>query len=155
MTDKTQGAEHGVRVKPGGQWRAAFIPVFILPALILPSACDILQPRGLSFPWMYRTVIQQGNLYDSEDVAELEIGMSRSEVLEIMGSPMLRDPLHKNRWDYLYLLQIPNQEPVRYHLVLLFDGDSLSEISERTPSPPPHAERAAPRHDAGASPSDQ
>ena len=59
-------------------------------------------------PEAHRIDLQQGNTVKLEQLEGIEIGMSKSEVRKIMGSPMLSDPFHNQRWDYIYRF-IPNK----------------------------------------------
>lgn len=61
-------------------------------AILLITAC--IRP--------YRMEVQQGNVVTSEMVAELKVGMSPGEVRFVLGTPLIVDPFHPNRWDYYY-----------------------------------------------------
>jgi len=79
--------------------------------------------------------IQQGNVVTEEQLAQLEIGMNWQQVRLIMGSPLLTDPFHHNRWDYYYSMR-PGREPVeRYRATLYFDGEALTRIEREGPIP--------------------
>jgi outer membrane protein assembly factor BamE len=63
-------------------------------------------------------------------VAQLQVGMSAEEVRYIMGTPMLQDAFHDNRWDYIYM-QKPGYEPrERYHLTIFFQDGRVSQIMQ-------------------------
>jgi len=78
----------------------------------------------------HKLEIQQGNIITPEMMEKLEVGMSTSQVRFLLGSPQLVDPFHKNRWDYLYSLRQEGAETERKHLILMFEGDTLSKIIE-------------------------
>lgn len=79
--------------------------------------------------------IQQGNVVTEEQLSQLEIGMNWRQVRLIMGSPLLTDPFHHNRWDYYYSMQ-PGREPrVRYRATLYFAGETLTRIEREGPIP--------------------
>ena len=65
-------------------------------AALLASGCAALVPDA------ERIDIQQGNLLSSEDIAQLETGLTRSQVRERVGAPILASPWRPNRWDYVY-----------------------------------------------------
>jgi outer membrane protein assembly factor BamE len=52
----------------------------------------------------YKFDIQQGNFVTKEDTAKLKIGMGKDEVRFIMGTPLLNDAFHADRWDYVFRL---------------------------------------------------
>ena len=92
---------------------------------------------------VYRMDIQQGNLLDAEQVDQLEVGMTRSQVRFLLGTPMVIDAFDANRWDYMYSLrQGRTREVTKRHLVVWFDGDTVTRIEE--PIPLPRVESAVP-----------
>ena len=50
----------------------------------------------------YKPDVQQGNTLDDKQIAQLKPGMTQQQVVFIMGTALLKDPFHKNRWDYIY-----------------------------------------------------
>ena len=85
---------------------------------------------------VYRVDIQQGNLLDSEQVEQLEVGMTRSQVRFLLGTPMVIDSFDANRWDYVYSLRRGHERKVtKRHLVVWFDGDVVTRIEEPIPVP--------------------
>ena len=65
--------------------------------IVLLGACGWLQPHKLD--------IEQGNAISQEEFESLYTGMSEAEVLQAVGAPMLKDPFHADRWDYVYRLK--------------------------------------------------
>ncbi|SMF95750.1 Beta-barrel assembly machine subunit BamE [Methylomagnum ishizawai] len=81
---------------------------------------------GCSFNWLpgiYRLDIHQGNVVSQEMVDQLRPGMTKRQVAFIMGTPLLTDPFHDERWDYLYSNQPGNEPRVQKHISLAFDKD--------------------------------
>ena len=76
-------------------------------------------------PFLYRQQLQQGNVLPEEAVAALEPGMSQRQVRFLLGTPTIDDPFHTGRWDYVYILREPGEEPVRRRLTLFFEEDRL------------------------------
>ena len=74
----------------------------------------------------------QGNIIERKSIDKLKIGMSREQVQHIMGSPQLRDPFHRERWDYYYLLQQHDKPEIKRHIVLHFDDNYLLRIEPIT-----------------------
>ena len=74
--------------------------------------------------------IQQGNILNNSDLKEISKGMSKQEVLYILGTPMVIDPFNEQRWDYFYSLrdQRRNQTDQRI-ITVVFEDDQLASIS--------------------------
>ena len=86
---------------------------------------------------IYRMDIQQGNLLDPEQVDQVEVGMTRSQVRFLLGTPMVIDAFDPDRWDYVYSLRRGHSRKVaRRHLVVWFDGDTVARIEQPIPIPP-------------------
>ena len=78
---------------------------------------------------IYRMDIQQGNLLEEETINQVEIGMSRSAVEFLLGTPMVADSFHEGRWDYPYYLRRGRSDQVfRRWVVVYFEGDLVSRI---------------------------
>lgn len=98
---------------------------------------------------VYRMNIQQGNFLDPDAVAKLQVGMTRSQVRYLLGTPMLPDAFDTDRWDYLYYMKRGRlQQPDRQRLTVFFAEDKVAEIDkERVPEP-----LFVPKDSAAASP---
>ena len=80
---------------------------------------------------VYRQSIAQGNLVEQEDLDQVEIGMTRNQVRFLLGTPMIDDPFHKDRWDYIYFLKIGREDATfKRWLSIIFEDDLVSEIRE-------------------------
>ena len=87
---------------------------------------------------VYRMDVQQGNLLDAEDVDQVAVGMTRSQVRFLLGTPMVSDTFDKDRWDYVYSLRRGHERKVtRRHLVVWFEGDKVARVEEPLPVPRP------------------
>jgi outer membrane protein assembly factor BamE len=79
-------------------------------------------------PFVYRQDIHQGNIISQEMVDQLRPGMTKRQVTYVMGAPLMIDPFHDERWDYVYSNQ-PGDEPrVQKNVTLIFSGDELAEL---------------------------
>ena len=76
----------------------------------------------------YRIEIVQGNVVTSEQVARIKPGLTRLQVRDILGTPLLADPFHGDRWDYIFTLRRDGLEPQRRSVVVWFKGDALDAI---------------------------
>lgn len=72
--------------------------------------------------------IQQGNYVTQEMVAKLKPGMSRRQVRFALGTPLVVDPFHADRWDYVYVLQKEGRRVEQRHIVVIFQNDRLQRI---------------------------
>ncbi len=75
---------------------------------------------------IHRVDIQQGNLITQEMVDQLEPGMDKRQVQLILGTPLLRDPFHHDRWDYYYSLKQKNRPLERYSFTVYFENGRLT-----------------------------
>ncbi|MGB6007406.1 outer membrane protein assembly factor BamE [Castellaniella sp.] len=77
----------------------------------------------------YRATIQQGNWITSEQVAQLEVGMTRDQVRFILGTPTLQDVFHADRWDYPYYNQPGYGKDELRKFTVWFQNDQLTRWS--------------------------
>lgn len=77
----------------------------------------------------YKVEVVQGNFISKEQVEALKTGMSRQQVREILGTPLLTDVFHANRWDYVFTIRRQGVEPQQRRLTVFFDGDTLARFS--------------------------
>jgi len=78
---------------------------------------------------VYRIDIQQGNLLEQDAIDQVEVGMSRSAVQFLLGTPMVADSFHQGRWDYPYYFRRGrSREVVRRWLAVYFEGDSVVRL---------------------------
>ena len=74
--------------------------------------------------------VQQGNILNNNDLREIRYGMSKQEVLFILGTPMVIDPFNQQRWDYFYSKRNQRKKETDQRLItVIFDGDKLVELS--------------------------
>src|SRR5713226_10267094 len=96
------------------------MPRMVLLALpIVTAACSVLP--NLS---PYRMEIQQGNYITQEMVAQLKPGLTRDQVRYVLGTPLVNDIFHEERWDYVFLRQRANSREIEYRriAVILEEG---------------------------------
>ena len=102
----------------------------LLIAVLLLTGCS---GQKLWLPGLKVPATVQGNLFDLEALQRLELGMSRPQVRHILGTPMLRDAFHNDRWDYIYHRHTGGKPEATYHVVLHFEADQLRKIDYQTP----------------------
>lgn len=88
---------------------------------------------------VYKIDIQQGNFLDAESLNQVEVGMSRSAVRFLLGTPTVNDPFHDDRWDYPYYYKAGRakaSEAERRWIVVYFEDDRVSRIERDAPLNP-------------------
>src|SRR5512145_2008276 len=76
----------------------------------------------------YRIEIQQGNYVSPDMVAQLKPGMTKEQVRFILGTPMVTDIFHSERWDYVYWREMPNGTRETRKITLLFEQGQLARV---------------------------
>lgn len=95
---------------------------FILPIALIAlnlSACSAVD-------WLvYKVPVQQGNLIEQKQVDKLRVGMTKSQVNFILGTPLIVDTFDPDRWDYVYHSRIGSDDPVQQRFAVIFKDDKL------------------------------
>ncbi|WP_058557511.1 outer membrane protein assembly factor BamE [Thiohalocapsa sp. ML1] len=84
-------------------------------------------------PFVYKMPVQQGNIVTKEMLDQLELGMTSAQVRYLLGTPMLTDMFHANRWDYTYTMKRGNAPLEKRPLTLFFEDDALVRIQGFVP----------------------
>jgi outer membrane protein assembly factor BamE len=105
-----------------------------LPAALLLTACSVDR-----IPGVYRIDVQQGNVITHEMLAQIKPGMNRQQVRFVMGTPMIVDTFHPDRWDYYFSLQPGSGDRQSHHVTMIFDGDLLQRVDGELPPLPADA----------------
>ena len=99
----------------------------ILISLLLASCSGIGKlPSFIS----HKMDVQQGNLISPEMRDKLKIGMTKTQARAIMGTPLINDVFHANRWDYVYRMEQNSELIEQQHMTLYFDGEILARIDD-------------------------
>jgi outer membrane protein assembly factor BamE len=85
------------------------------------SACSLFHP--------YQPDIQQGNLYTSAKVEQIKPGMTKEEVVRILGNPILVNLFNGNHWAYVYTFQNRGNEIYKKRLDIYFRNGVVSRIT--------------------------
>lgn len=96
------------------------IIAMLLPGCSYMPAVPTLQPHKID--------IRQGNFVTQDMIAKLQPGMSRSQVRFALGTPLIVDPFHADRWDYVYMLHRKGELAEQRRVTVLFKGDQLERI---------------------------
>lgn len=92
---------------------------------LLLASCGWLAPHKIE--------IRQGNLISPEMRARVKVGMTQQQVKIVLGTPLVSDPFHANRWDYIYRFEQEGKLVESQHMTLYFDKDILQRIEEDAP----------------------
>lgn len=100
-----------------------------MPSSSLRFVLPVLLAATLSGGCVYRMNIQQGNFLEAKAVEQVTEGMTRSQVRFLLGTPMIADTFHPDRWDYMYYLQDGKSRKVQQrHFVVFFADEKVSRI---------------------------
>ncbi len=88
----------------------------------------VKEKRFLGFFRPYRPDIQQGNFVSREMVAQLKPGMTQDQVIFLLGTPLLSDIFHAERWDYAFRLQKGNGEITTSRVTVFFKDNLVSSF---------------------------
>jgi outer membrane protein assembly factor BamE len=97
-----------------------------MPKLSLPNWA---KPKLPSIE-VYKPTILQGSVLDMKEVNQLQLGMTKQMVMNLIGSPSIIDPFHQYQWDYINHSSIEGKTKIQYRLRLIFDGNILAEIDK-------------------------
>ncbi|MCW5660897.1 MAG: outer membrane protein assembly factor BamE [Burkholderiaceae bacterium] len=99
-------------------------------ALVALGGCASLQSEGnlLGLITPYRIDVVQGNVVTKEQLALVRPGMSRVQVRDVLGSPLVTDVFHADRWDYVFTIRRPGTQPQLRSVVAFFEGDRLLRV---------------------------
>lgn len=93
---------------------------------------------------LYRMPIQQGNFLDANQVAQLEPGMTRSQVSFLLGTPMVPSGFDNDRWDYYYFIKVNRRASGTdtKRLTVWFKDDKVDHV-DRSDAPTSNEEQTA------------
>lgn len=114
------------RMKPSLRFLA--LAAFVTGTLGL-AGCSSIDDQG-PLRWLapYRMEVVQGNVVTSEMLAQVRQGQTREQVRMLLGSPLLTDLFHADRWDYVFTIVRQGTEPQRRTVVAHFEGDALKRL---------------------------
>ena len=96
------------------------------PKFSMPSWLDFSMPSID----IYKPTIIQGSVLEIQAVEKLQLGMSKTAVMNLIGSPSIIDPFHQYQWDYIHHSTLNGEQVIHYRLRLIFDEDVLAEIDK-------------------------
>jgi len=110
--------------------------LFATLALSLLTSCGW---GSMDLPGVYKIDIRQGNIITQDMVDQLRPGMSKRQVMFVMGTPLVRDPFFQNRWDYVYNIQPGGGQRAQERVTIRFNDDEelMGIEGDFAPNPEP------------------
>jgi len=99
--------------------------LFLIPLMLLSGCGFVPRIPGVT---PYKIDIQQGNFISQEMVESLKPGMSKDQVKHALGTPLLTDIFHADRWDYVYWRERPGEKREQRKLTVYFEDGKLNRL---------------------------
>jgi outer membrane protein assembly factor BamE len=128
VTDRIMPAKH--RYSIASIKRSSLTLLACLAALGLAGCASFNASTVNPVNWItpYKVDVIQGNFVSKEQVDSLKAGMSRAQVKDVLGTPLLSSLFHADRWDYVFTLKRQGVEPQVFRYALFFKGDQLQRF---------------------------
>jgi len=111
------------------QIKTYFHDFFLILLLCNLISCSSVDTGGGFLPRIYKIEIQQGNEVTSEMLMTLKPGMTKAQVRFILGTPLIQDTFHSERWDYIYIMRVDEILIEERHVILNFVDEKLKNIT--------------------------
>ena len=128
-------------LRPAPPVRRLATGLTVAVALVSLAGCSSLRDKLPDMPSIgslvtpYKIDVQQGNVVTREQAQALQPGMSRLQVRDILGSPLLTSVFHADRWDYVFTFRRQGQALQQRKLAVFFKGEVMERIeSDELPS---------------------
>ncbi len=102
-----------------------------LAALAACSTIDDPMAQAMRSVTPYRTEVVQGNFVSKEQVQALRPGMTRNQVKDILGTPLIASVFHADRWDYAFTIQRKGTAPQQRKLSVFFKNDAFERVEAK------------------------
>jgi outer membrane protein assembly factor BamE len=126
------GPREGLPGSPAGLRRPALLLAACCALLAGCTSLDNASQRLAGVVKPYQPQVVQGNFISREQVATLQPGLSRQQVRDALGTPLLTSVFHADRWDYVFTLRRQGLEPQAYRLTVFFKGEALERFEGDT-----------------------
>ncbi|MFC5496397.1 outer membrane protein assembly factor BamE [Caenimonas terrae] len=116
---------------------APALRIFLVAACAALSACSAIDGATMRVAKSitpYQVEVVQGNFVSREQVEALRPGMTRQQVREVLGTPLLASVFHADRWDYVFTLKRKGVDPQSRHLTVFFKDNAMDRY-EGDPMP--------------------
>ena len=114
-----------------------YVSIALVLGASLLAGCQSLQRSDSFFGVItpYKVEVVQGNVITSEQAQLIKPGMNRAQVRDVLGSPLLTDAFHGDRWDYVFTIRRQGAASQSRHIVVLFAGEAFKSIDTGGPLP--------------------
>lgn len=105
--------------------------VMLALGVAMVSACGTFDDATRSMAdaiTLYKPEVVQGNFVSQEQVAQLQPGMTRLQVRDVLGTPLMTSLFRADRWDYVFTIQRQGVKPQQYRLTVFFKDDALDRF---------------------------
>lgn len=117
--------------------------LLVIAATVSAAGCSSYQPNWRSLG-VYKLDINQGNFLTDDQVEKLKVGQTKQQVRAILGSPLLTDAFHQNRWDYVYEFRRQGVTMEHRNFAVFFEDDKLARWEgDKMPTSAVEANRSA------------
>src|SRR5436190_10719432 len=93
--------------------------------ILLPACSYVPRIPGVT---PYKIEIQQGNFISQEMVSQLKPGMTKEQVRFVLGTPLVTDIFHADRWDYVFYRETPDGKREQRNLSVVFENNKLARV---------------------------
>ena len=135
-TDRTMPAKHLFDtncIKRPSLAALAFLAALVLAGCgSLNTGFNASAVNPVNWITPYKVDVIQGNFISKEQVESLKTGMSRAQVKDVLGTPLVSSLFHADRWDYVFTLKRQGIEPQSFRYALFFKGDQLERFEGDT-----------------------
>lgn len=102
--------------------------VLLLWLPLLAACSNVSEVKVTDYLTPYRMDVRQGNFVSQEMAAQLKPGITKDQVRYLLGTPLIADPFHADRWDYVYRFQAGKSEPQQRQLSVFFQDGKLVRV---------------------------
>ena len=131
VTHRTMSAKHPYSTT---SFKPTSLTVLACLAAVVLAGCSGLNSLNASAAnpanWItpYKIDVIQGNFVSKEQVEALKVGMTRAQVKDVLGTPLVSSLFHTDRWDYVFTLKRQGVEPQSFKYAVFFKGDQLERF---------------------------
>lgn len=108
--------------------RAAALAACLLCTCLLSACVTQWADSFLGIITPYKVEVVQGNVVTQEMAARLSNGLTREQVRNALGSPLLTDVFHADRWDYMFTIRRQGAQPQQRSVTIFFEADRVSKF---------------------------
>ena len=99
--------------------------IALIPMFTTLAACG-----AWWLPRPHKIDIQQGNLLSSDAISQIKVGMSKGEVVGILGTPLTTNQINPDRWEYIYTINRSGEDPKVQRLSLQFQDEVVADLEK-------------------------